>query len=144
MLESIQRHLDAIALGAITKTNIIGIRKALNEYSRRCNRWSVNRVVTAEEADAIMSAIYKHQPKVSGELHETGLKLLRDKRYKKRLAGVAHIIDDASTFHLVDFEEHDSAHFVPVYRLQSTGGAYFDFRNVPWQSGGNGPEIVTV
>lgn len=33
-------------------------------------------------------------------------------------------------------------HCVPVYQLYGAGMQSFTFRNIPWQSGGNGPEIM--
>lgn len=153
---TVQAHLDAIRTGEVTKTNIIGIRKLLNGASRRADHLSTGATTplgTMAQADEVVSAIYQHRPRIAGELHETGLKVLRNKRYAKRLAAFADSIAAADHFRLVDFEWLGNYHTVPVYALWSKvppkgdaldGGTYeaFRFRNVPWQSGGDGPELV--
>lgn len=152
------KHLAAIERGEITRSNVIGIRKLLNGSARRAAGWFVGMTTplgTLEQADAILDAIRKHRPRVAGELHDGGLKVLRNPRHAKRLAPYADSIAAADHFRLVDFEQmgRDDAYSVPIYALWSTvppkgdaldGGTYeaFRFRNIPWQSGGNGPEIV--
>lgn len=110
----------------------------------------------AAQADAILDAIRKHRPRVAGELHDGGLKVLRNRRYAKRLAPYADSIAALDHFRLVDLEDlsrRDGTYNTPIYAAWSTvppkgdaldGGTYeaFRFRNVPWQSGGNGPEII--
>lgn len=142
-----KKHLAAIERGMITKTNIIGLRKALNAMARKECGYSVSRtapVISFSEADQLVSAVHKHHPQVGGELHETGLKLLRDRRYAKRWTPEqAAIIVNLAGFRLVDFFEFDRMHFTPVYRAISDTGKKFDFYNIAWQSGGNGPQIVS-
>lgn len=153
-----QRHLAAIKSGEVTKTNIIGIRKALNHVARLEARLSGNRCsVTPAEAREIESAIAAHRPRVVGELHDSGLKLLRSPRYRKRLESVRPGIDALESFRLVGFEFIDSLHVTPIYAAWAhvppvkgrdpfpPGATYeaFKFRNVAWQSGGNGPEIIS-
>lgn len=154
------KHLAVIESGNITRHNIIGIRKLLNGSARRANGWSIGATTsrgTLEQADAILVALGKHQPRVAGELHESGLKVLRNRRYTKRLAPYADSIAALDHFRLIGFEDisrrGDGTHNIPVYAAWCKvppkgdaldGGAYeaFRFRNVPWQSGGDGPEIV--
>lgn len=151
-------HLAAVKAGKVTRTNIIGIRKLLNGAVRRAAGWSVGMTAplgTLDQADEILTAIRKHQPRVTGELHASGLKVLRNPRHAKRLADYADSIAAADHFRLVDFDQlgRDGAYSVPIYALWSTvppkgdaldGGTYeaLRFRNIPWQSGGNGPEII--
>ncbi len=151
-------HLAAVEAGSVTKTNVIGIRKLLNGAERRAQGWSVGRTTplgTCAEAAQILSAIAEHRPRVTGELHEGGLKVLRNPRYAKRLQPYAASIAAIDHFRLVDFDALGwcGAHHVPVYAAWSTippkggaldGGTYeaFRFRNVPWQSGGDGPEVL--
>lgn len=157
---SFARHLAAIEAGTITRTNVIGIRKLLNGAARRAAGWSVGATTplgTLEQADAILAALDKYRPRVAGELHEGGLKVLRNRRYAKRLEPFAASIAALDHFRLVGFEDisrrGDGLYNVPVYAAWSTippkgdaldGGTHeaFRFRNVPWQSGGDGPEIV--
>lgn len=154
------KHLAAIEAGEVTRANIIGIRKLLNGAVRRANGWSVGMTTplgTLDQADEILDAIRKHRPRVIGELHTGGLAVLRSKRHAKRLAEFAPSIAALDHFRLVDFNQlgRDGAYSVPVYSAWSTippkgdaldGGTYeaFRFRNIPWQSGGNGPEIITA
>lgn len=140
-------HLDAIQRGEVTKTNIIGLRKALNADARRANRFSTSRtcpqVASADLYDAL-ALIDRDNPRVVGELHDSGLKLLRSKRYAKRLADYADLIEWPSHFELVrfDMEGRYGEYAVPVYRLVGQNGGSFKFRNIPWQSGGKGPEVL--
>lgn len=154
--KTLQKHVDAIHAGFVTRTNIIGIRKALNAYERRqsgcyisstCPRASVYDIVELE------TAIQSCSPVVIGDMHDTGLKLLRNPRYKNRLAAYTDAIAALHSFRLVRFELIGTWQHVPVFQAWANiprkgdaldGGTYlaFTFRNIPWQSGGNGPEIL--
>jgi hypothetical protein len=84
-------HLQHIQTGQVTKSNVIGIRKALNALSRP--HWA-SKSATAPKIDwpamdAILSALDEIQPCVIGDLHDSGLKQLQTKRYAKQLASVA-------------------------------------------------------
>lgn len=64
--------------------------------------------------------------------------------YRKRLESVRDIIDHLDSFRLVEFERtgsHGWGGAVPVFRV-CAGKKSFFFRNVPWQAGGNGPEVL--
>lgn len=139
------QHLAAIESGRVTKSNVIGLRKALNADARRDAGYSVSSVapkLSGHELRRTIDALTEHHPTVLGELHDSGVKLLRSPRYAKRLASVRSIIESRSIrFDLVRFHWIDALHVVPVYRCISFAGS-FTFYNVPWQSGGNGPEIV--
>jgi hypothetical protein len=142
-----QKHIDAIASGNVTKTNIIGLRKAINAMSRRRSNISVSVTspkATDDDIYLALAMIDRDHPKVTGELHDSGIKLLQSKRYAKRLAAYADIIEWPSHFELCGFDQlgRYGDHSVPVYRLVGQNGGSFRFRNIPWQSGGNGPEIV--
>lgn len=131
------RHLAAIEAGEVTKSNIIGIRKILNHVARIRNGYSGNRSnATPADADSLCAAIWQHRPRIAGEMHESGLKLLRSKRYAKRLAPVADIIAALDHFELVAFPHYDSGYFytAPIYRAVAMDGRGFNFRNLPWQA----------
>lgn len=133
--DTAHRHMRAICSDNVTKTNIIGLRKALNHVARLRRGYSGNRSsVTREEVEQLESAMAERLPRVRGELEESGRKLLLSKRYAKRLAPVADIIADLQRFHLIGFENYESTHHVPVYRAFDSRGRYFDFRNLPWQA----------
>lgn len=151
-------HLAAVEAGSVTKTNVIGIRKLLNGAERRAQGWSVGMTTplgTRAEAAQILSAIAEHRPRVTGELHDGGLAVLRNHRHAKRLADFADSIAALDHFRLIGFDAlgRHGAHHVPVYAAWAKippkgdaldGGTYeaFCFRNIPWQSGGDGPEIL--
>ena len=142
-----QKHIDAIAAGEVTKTNIIGLRKALNAMGRRRRGFSTSATspkATDNDINLALTMIYRDRPKVTGELHDSGIKLLQSKRYAKRLAEYADVIAWPSHFELCGFDQlgRYGDHSVPIYRLVGQNGGSFRFRNIPWQSGGNGPEIV--
>lgn len=156
-MNATEKHLAAINAGTVAKTNIIGIRKALAHVDRIRAGWSGNRSnATSEGADALEYALKLHRPRVVGELHETGLRVLRSPRYAKRLADFADSIAALDHFRLIRFDRDNYGHgdfIVPVYAAWSKippkgdamdGGTYeaFRFRVVSWQSGGNGPELV--
>lgn len=145
-LKTIARHLAAVQSGTIEKTNVIGIRKAINAMER-------NRTNPAELIDALFElteAIGKHRPTVAGELHESGLKVLRNPRYAKRWTPMQDCtIRSLDYFQLIRFDwiGPRGDHVVPVYRAVATDGASFAFRNIPWQSAWSlgekdGPRVV--
>ena len=140
-------HMQAIKAGEVTKTNVIGIRMALNADARRESGWSVSRTapkMTGNEVWSLVEAIEDARPRVTGELHETGLAQLRSRRYRKQLASVADLVADIVEFRLVGFEMigRNGEYATPRYRAIASNGKGFDFINIPWQSGGNGPELV--
>lgn len=146
MDKTAKKHFDAIQRDSVTKTNIIGIRKLLNATSRKTQGYSISCTApkaSFADADEILAAIHKTKPIVSGELHASGLRLLRNKRYKRRLQKVAAIVADILCFRLVGFEEIDGSKWYPVYEAIAKNGARFSFYHIPWQSGGEGPEILT-
>jgi len=154
-MSAMQKHLDAIAAGRVTKTNIIGIRKAINHIERLRRGWPGNRSnATEQELFAVERMIADLKPRVAGELHETGVKLLQSPRYKKRWdRWQQEAIDVIDHFQLIRYDRIE-ANAVSVYEVWAKvppkgagldGASYqaFRFRNIPWQSGGNGPEIVS-
>lgn len=144
-----QRHLAAIESKRITKTNVIGIRKALSHVDRIRAGWSGNRCnVTPAEADAMESALSTHQPAVVCDLHNSGIALLRSPRYRKRFNAEQTAIINAPDirFNLIRFDREGRSTIVPVYRVTSAAGQ-FCFRNLPWQAAWveeleSGPVIV--
>lgn len=140
-------HLAAIHSGEVTRTTVIGLRKAINADARRSMGLSVSSVapkLKGRELNLIEHALREQRPRVVGQLHDTGLKLLRSPRYKKRLARVRDIVDNLTSFHLVAFDRigrHD-LNCVPVFEARGGEGRAFIFRNIPWQSGGEGPEVL--
>lgn len=148
MKTTAEKHLTAIHAGAVTKSNVIGIRKILAHVDRLRGGWSGNRSnATPDEADALERALGACRPIVKDpQLHASGLALLRSRRYAKRWTPEqAAIIADLSTFQLMRFERVNrgkGSAIVPVYRAATAKNASFAFMNIPWQSGGDGPEIV--
>jgi hypothetical protein len=147
MAKTLQKHLDAVRSGEVTRTNVIGIRKALNTDARRANGYSTG--LTSPKIDEetlfdIMAEIDRTRPRVAGDLHESGLRLLRSKRYAKRLAPYADLIEWPSHFELWGWEAFGrrGGYHVPIYRLVGQNGGSMIFYNIPWQSGGDGPVIL--
>lgn len=145
--------MDAIHAHEITKSNVIGIRKAINAAERRSRGWSTRNnpaPMTFEEWDALEAALASERPKVTGELHDSGLAVLRNPRYRKRWDDRQKaIIASLSHFWLVGFERIGShnQYATPIYeawgRNQWGSLDSFKFINIPWQSGGDGPEIIS-
>lgn len=133
-MTAMQRHLAAIQSGNVTKTNVIGLRKALNHVERLRRGWSGNRsAATADEVRAALDALEARKPIVRGELHASGVRLITDKRYRKRLEPVADKVAALQGFSLVGYTEVHSCHFVPVYMAWGNAGT-FRFYSIPWQS----------
>lgn len=138
------KHIRAIQSGTVTRSNIMGLRKAFNADLRRSNGWSTSSTcpkVTAEETLKLFDAVESFRPIVKGELHDSGVKLLQSPRYRKRLQAYAHIVSRISHFKLVYWTE-EGGHYYPVFSVYNEEGENFAFLNIPWQSGGNGPEIL--
>lgn len=141
-----QKHLAAVKSGEISKSNVVGIRKALNAGLRADDGLS-NSCTSPEWSDQeryeIDLALREFRPRVVGELHDSGLKLLHSRRYAKRLAWQASRIVRIDHFRLCWFSAIDCLHVAPVYEACALSGSpMFRFRNIAWQSGGDGPEII--
>jgi hypothetical protein len=146
MNRTAQKHLDAIRAGYVDQSNVIGLRKPLNATERTACGYSVGATsctVSFDDLDTIVSELHRVRPVVAGALHDSGLALLRSPRYRKRLEPWRSALERIAAFRLVDFEQFDRWHHVPVFRCEDVDGNYlFTFRNIPWQSGGDGPEII--
>lgn len=143
-----KRHLEAINRGFVTRSTVIGLRKAFNAYERNRLGWSIGATAplwSRPDLDAVAEAIEQAQPPVAKDdpLHAGGLAVLRNPKYEKRWTPAQRqIIGDLDRFELVRMDYFDHVHTVPVFRAVASWGGSFLFRNIPWQSGGNGPEIV--
>lgn len=142
-LKSIARHTAAVNAGTVTKTNVIGIRKAVNAMER--GDWPAAMIDAQFELE---QAITERRPTVAGELHESGLKVLRNPRYAKRWNERERgIIGRLHHFELVRFDRVGRRYSVPVYRAVDVTGQGFAFRNIPWQTAyyaglDDGPRVV--
>jgi hypothetical protein len=148
-MNAMQSHLAAIESGNVTKTNVIGLRKALNHVARLEAGLSGNRCnATADEVRAAVAALKRLEPLVRGELHASGVRLITSPRWRKRFnAAESAVIASLHGFRLVRFDFIDSYQVTPVYRACGESGSFL-FRNIPWQTahyGGHesGPEVVT-
>ena len=146
MNRTAQKHLDAIRAGEVTKTNVIGLRKLINATDRALSGYSTSVTactVTFGELQEIRDALDEHRPRVTGALHDSGLALLKSPRYAKRMMHQRALIDRIASFHLVRLDEFNGqGNYVPIYQVRDASGSpLFTFRNISWQSGGNGPEI---
>ena len=146
-MTTIEKHLAMLRSGVVDKTTVAGLRKALNALERRERGYSVSRTstcMTEGERDYVDMLLIDKKPKVVGALHDSGVALLRNKRYARQLAGVKHVVDDLQEFRLVEFQYVGQYmdKVTPVYRAINSHGEHFDFTNLPWQSGGNGPQVL--
>lgn len=136
-MSTFQKHLASIESGKITRSNIIGIRKAFNAFEKS-RRWGGSwkaPAMTADEYSRAESLIDRFHPTALGELHEGGLKVLRNPRYAKRWnEREQRIIAGAARFDLIRFDWLNATHCVPVFRVISRDCESFAFRNVPWQT----------
>ncbi len=135
MKTATERHLNAIASGQVTSTNVIGIRKILNHVARLRGGWSGNRSnATPAEADALVAPLSEREPLVRGELHASGVRILTAKRWTKRFGEKeSAVIATLQGFRLVRFDWTDDTHATPVFRAVGSAGSFL-FRNVPWQT----------
>lgn len=141
-------QLLAIRAGQVCKSDVIGLRKAINTNARREMRLSVSRTapkLRGAELREIESELAELEPTVTGELILSGISRLTDRRYRKRFnESELAIIDDLDVFKLVRFDRigRHGLKCVPVYRAVGANGDSFLFRTISWQSGGDGPEIM--
>lgn len=150
MTPSLSAHLTAICAGAVTRTNVIGLRKAVMATERAFQwggSWARKAHPSRADIHDVDVALRNHCPRVTGELHDGGVKVLRNPRYAKRWtpAQAAIIASPDLAFYLARLDIVRGEYgfvCVPVYRVFADGPASFYFRNIAWQSGGNGPEIV--
>lgn len=154
-MSTFRKHLAAIKSGNVTKTNVIGICKAINAADRRAAGWSVSSTApntTGAEVRELLAELDAREPLVRGDLHASGVRILTAPRWRKRLESVAPIIDTLHGFRLVRFDyvrraspysggTGESESIQPVYRACGSAGSFL-FMNVPWQAGGDGPEIL--
>jgi hypothetical protein len=145
--KTFNRHMTAIADKRIERTNIIGMRKMINVSLRAdygLSNSPMATVVPISDIDSLYQAIYNNRPTVLGELHDSGVKLLQNRRYKNRWTSAQQFtIDRIAQFQLVDWFSVGRFHVTPVYRVIGFDGVPFDFHNLSWQSGGNGPTVVS-
>lgn len=155
MNKTLAKHLAAIESGKVTRTNVIGLRKTFNAFERIRRGYSIGATCPAPSHDdmrEIISALEKHRPAVAGQLHDTGIAILNNPRYEKRMRDYRDSIAAIDHFRLIRFDETAMRTHAPVFQAWSRippkgdsldGGFYlaFTFWNVPWQSGGDGPEI---
>jgi hypothetical protein len=145
-IKAIARHLTAVNAGKVEKTNIIGIRKAINALEQE-------REPAPEMSDAVFElecAIQEKEPLVTGALFLSGLDVLQNPRYRKRWTdSEREIIEDLDTIRLARFDRVNPRGWqsVPVYRAKGRNGESFLYRNIPWQTayfGGleDGPRVV--
>jgi len=138
-------HLADIKRGVVTASNVHGIRMALNAAYRIAHGHSTSAATryTAPLADEMRQAIRCYHPTVTGPLHTSGLAVLRSKRWRNRFtAEQLAIIDDSHVrLDLVEWIDINRGAHVPVYRVIGFKGS-FKFYNIPWQSGGNGPQTM--
>lgn len=89
------------------------------------------------------------RPTVAGELHESGLKVLRNRRYAKRWNDMQRAIINYPllTFRLLRFDRV-GRYSVPVFlAVGDERMGSFAFRNIPWQTAyyaglDDGPRVV--
>lgn len=149
-MSTYQKHMAAIMSGEVTKSNVIGIRKGINAAYRAARGWSNSSTApiwTAPDLNTLHNMLEARRPRVTGDLHETGKKLLRSSRYRKRWnEQQAAIIERLDHFKLIRFDCIGD-YSVPVYEAVASTGQSFLFRNIPWQSAyhlgeESGPVIV--
>jgi hypothetical protein len=146
-LKSIARHTAAVRSGRVEKTNIIGIRKAINAMEQ--GAWPAAMIDAQFELE---QAIAECRPAVVGSLHDSGLKVLRNPRYAKRWNDAQRAIINYPLlqFRLIRFDRIGARgrYSVPVYQaIGDERMGSFAFRNIPWQTayfGGldDGPRVV--
>lgn len=148
--DTLRKHADAVSrLGEVTASNVRGIRTAINKAERGSAGFSVPKY--ADSADwrgqvwELEGRVGECRPKVVGELHDTGVAVLTNPRYKSRLSAYAEDIAELDHFRLDHFARIGSRGLTatPVYSVHNKAGErLFRFMHIPWQSGGDGPEIV--
>lgn len=144
------RHMEALKSGTYPEGLIRGLKFALNADGRRSQGYSTGRSsakVTSDELGKIMQEIYSKPPRVEAKQSEKGLAWLRNKRNYKTLGErEKHIVDNFHAFQLVEMYDagtRGGVFMIPVYRVISTDGKYFDYIARSWQAGGgDGVDVI--
>lgn len=146
--KTFEKHWHAItARKVVSRSNIIGIRKALNNAARWEAGWSCNKgMIDPERAAQLLSAVYRHIPAVDGQQLAFGRAYLRKPRNMRKLTDYQRdiVTSDAPLIFLVDYLEGPNRTFRPVFRVERLyGGGHFCYTVTPWQAGGDGLEVVS-
>lgn len=147
-MNTLAKHIAAIKSGAVDRSTVTGLRKLLNASARAAAGWSTSAtggtVVSPDDVTALLDLLNVVKPSVIGELVDSGRAQLTNRRYAKQLSSMADIVADIQGFKLIGFEPYGTYldHYTPVYRAYNLAGKSFPFINLPWQSGGHGPEIM--
>lgn len=138
-----QKHMAAIERGEIDKTTVIGLKKLVNMDWRRARGYSISSTApkaSPQEVEALQIAMRERAPAVVGELHESGVKVLRSDRFRRQLRDVADLVEEGPIlFRLVGFADIGRGHFLPIYQVETRRGS-FRFQHVPWQASFTGAE----
>lgn len=137
-MSTFQKHLAAILAGEVTKSNVIGLKKATIAFERKSAGYSISSTApdwSVTEMQQIARALKANQPTVTGELYETGLKQLRDRRYASRWSEKQQgIIDRLDHFKLVGIISVGRRSYAAVFKAVDVTGQNFCFYNIPWQT----------
>lgn len=137
-MSTFKKHLTAILAGEVTKSNVIGLKKATSAFERKSAGYSVSSTApdwSVAEMQQVARALKANQPAVTGELHETGLKQLRDRRYASQWSEKQQgIIDRLDHFKLIGIISVGRRSYAAVFKAVDVTGQSFCFYNIPWQT----------
>lgn len=137
-----KRHMASLQSGQISRSNIIGLRKAFNADAQRPYQGRTSSKINSAHVEAYWQAISDYKPEVTGDWLESGKAQLASKRYRSRWnPRQAAIIADIATIQLVGIDWIDNRHCTFIYRATGRNGDTLTYINTPWQSGGNGPTV---
>lgn len=149
METAFEKHMTAIRNGSVAKSNVTGLRKLLNAMGRISQGYSVSHQAEVNEIDhadaqCLFKLLAARKPRVTGELLVSGLGVLSNPRNRKAFLVVSDMVPEVDSFRLVGFRTigDGGPHYTPVYRACTPEGPWFEFTNVPWQSGGRGPHVL--
>lgn len=148
--KTFQRHMAELKRGLYGEGFINGIKKSLNNNSRKSLGLSIGKSfsgMSLEELEQLLDYIATEHPRIRKEQAKKGITWLRNQartpKGKERKTNPfkeyeLSILDNFSHFLLVGFIDigHSGfSNYLPIYRVVSKSGNSFEYFSGSWQSG---------
>ena len=134
-----KRHEAEIVTGVVSEGCIRGLRKALHADDRVQRGYSHARCnVTTEEVEMLVTLVCKLRPRIGDAQAAKGI-AGKERKGNPFDAYQQEVLDSFSHFSLLGFadisENPHLSFYVPLYRVHSTHGKFFNYHASSWQSG---------
>jgi hypothetical protein len=150
-----QRHVAAIKTGTYTHGMIIGLCRTANAIFRRLQGYSVGATASAMTEDEfydILDRLATAKPLAEVSRQQSAQNTLLDlqltpkgtKRKNAPFLPFQYVaLVDLQDMRIVGLTELFDGRWLPVYKVTSKNGDTFHYYHQSWQSGGNGPTVLS-